>query len=64
MNYSRVLQVEHEQPSNVGGEGAYTIFNLVQPFKLSQKKKIKQGFHSNFSCTLGHLTRHARHSDD
>lgn len=41
MNYSRVLQVEHEQPSNVGGEGAYTIFNLVQPFKLSQKKSNK-----------------------
>ncbi|WP_338444709.1 hypothetical protein QCL51_07145 [Pseudomonas sp. LTR0] len=38
MIYSRVLQVEHEQPKNEYGEGAYTIFNLVQPFTLNLKK--------------------------
>lgn len=41
MNYSRVLQVEYEQPINEDGGGAYTVFNLIQPFKLDLRKSSK-----------------------
>lgn len=32
MIYSRLLYTEHEQPHNADGEGAYTIFSLLQLF--------------------------------
>ncbi|MCU1733846.1 MULTISPECIES: hypothetical protein [unclassified Pseudomonas] len=38
MIYSRVLQVEHEQPKNEYGQGSYTVFNLIQPYKIDLKK--------------------------
>lgn len=34
MTYSHVLQVEHEEPKNVYGEGAYTVFTFIQPINL------------------------------
>lgn len=34
MIYSRALQVEHEHPHNDEGEGAYTVFNTIQPLRL------------------------------
>lgn len=37
MNYSRILKVEHDEPRDKDGEGAYTVFTLVQPFQLDLK---------------------------
>lgn len=34
MIYSRALQVEYEHPHNEEGEGAYTVFNAIQPLRL------------------------------
>ncbi|WP_367599122.1 hypothetical protein [Pseudomonas fulva] len=41
MIYSRVLQVEHEQPKNEYGQGAYTVFNVIQPYELDFQKAQK-----------------------
>lgn len=37
LNYSRILKVEHDEPRNKDGEGAYTVFTLIQPFHLDLK---------------------------
>lgn len=46
MKYSKILHVEHEEPMNEHGEGAYTVFNLIQPlgldFNLQPKVHIQK----------------------
>ncbi|MBD8828585.1 hypothetical protein [Pseudomonas sp. CFBP 13602] len=41
MIYSRILHTEYEHPANEDGEGAYTVFTVVQPYKLNFKKCTK-----------------------
>lgn len=41
MIYSRILHTEYEHPANEDGEGAYTVFTVVQPYKLNFKKCSK-----------------------
>lgn len=37
MIYSRVLHVEYEHPNNDEGDGAYTLFSLIQPLQMNRK---------------------------
>jgi len=37
MIYSRALQIEFEHAHNEEGEGAYTVFNVIQPLLINRK---------------------------
>ncbi len=37
MIYSRALQIEFEHAQNEDGEGAYTVFNVIQPLLINYK---------------------------
>ena len=38
MIYSRVLHTEYEHPADECGEGGYSVFTVVQPYKLNLKR--------------------------